>query len=318
MEKVSVIIPVYNNGDYIDECLESVVNQTYNNLEIIIINDGSTDDTEKNVMNWLEKDKRIVYFSNSNHGVSYSRNFAIEKSSGEYLTFVDADDIISPSFIESLLKQIKDKHVDCSVCGISGFYTNEDFVETKGEISIFEKPHIKEKLLGCCGGFLANKMYKSKIIKDNDIKLAEDIYISEDLLFNLEYFNYCTFISFDSSVKYFYRQYSTSSYNNLNSKKWFSVIDTYLKVLNTPRLLKDIDKNKIISKFCLTLAEAKYRLRKITNISSTVYCKVKESLKEYCTLHNFYRMNNIDKVKFLLLMFIPSFVMRYRRRKLKK
>ena len=316
MKKVSVIVPVYNNGDYIDECLESITNQTYKNLEIILINDGSTDNTDTKISSWRKKDKRIIYFSNSNHGVSFSRNFGIKKSSGNYLTFIDADDIIAPDFIESLLKSMIKNKVDCSVCGIHGFYKTSEIIQTIGQIQIYKKSLIKDTLLSQCGGFLANKMYKSKIIKENQIKLNEEISISEDLLFNLEYFNYCESISYDNSIKYFYRQYSTSSYNNLNNEKWFSVIDTYITILTTQKLIKNIDKNKIISKFCLTLAEAKYRVKKVCNNSKRYQIKVKESLKEYATLKNFFKMNNIDKIKFIILMTVPSLVMRYKRRRL--
>ena len=92
--KISVIIPVYNVDEFLSECLESVINQTYNNIEIILIDDGSTDESGKICDKYGAKDKRIKVIHQENMGVSSTRNRGIDLSSGEYLTFVDSDDIL--------------------------------------------------------------------------------------------------------------------------------------------------------------------------------------------------------------------------------
>ena len=259
MKQVSVIIPTYNNAQYIDDCINSIIHQTYKNIEIIIINDGSTDDTEKKILEWRLKDSRIKYYSNKNHGVSYSRNYGIKKSNGEYLVFIDADDIISLDFIESLLVMLEKQEADCCVCGIKGFYNMQEIKDIKSiEKSKCEETYrgveVKNTLLGVCGGFLANKIYKTSIIKKNNLKLDEKIAISEDLLFNLQYFNYCQKIIYNKSVKYFYRQYHSSSYNNLENSNWFSVLDMYNKILCSPKLLKNLDKEKVVNRLCFLLS----------------------------------------------------------------
>ena len=111
--KISVIIPSYNSGKFLNEAIESVVNQTYKNLEIIIVNDGSIDDTEKIAKEWQEKDKRVRYLKyQSNRGLPAARNTGIKNSQGDYLAFLDADDIWLPSKLETQLEKIKETKSD--------------------------------------------------------------------------------------------------------------------------------------------------------------------------------------------------------------
>lgn len=107
MPLISVIIPVYNVEKYLDECINSVVSQTYNNLEIILVDDGSTDNSGKMCDDYLNIDSRITVYHQKNKGLSAARNFGIDKSSGEYIAFVDSDDFISPVFIEMMYNGVR-------------------------------------------------------------------------------------------------------------------------------------------------------------------------------------------------------------------
>lgn len=109
-ELVSVIIPVYNSCETISRCIESIVDQSYANLEIIIINDGSTDNSEEMIKKY--DDTRIVYSYIENHGVSYARNFGIKKAKGSYICFVDSDDYVDKTMVEKLMNNIKNNNVD--------------------------------------------------------------------------------------------------------------------------------------------------------------------------------------------------------------
>lgn len=115
MARVSVIVPVYNSAQYIEKCLDSLVNQTIENeLEIIIVNDGSTDNSEEVINNYIKKQKNkniIKYYSKENEGIAKTRNFGIEKATSEYIMFVDSDDYVDDTLIEKLKLYI-DKHVD--------------------------------------------------------------------------------------------------------------------------------------------------------------------------------------------------------------
>ena len=128
MIKFSIIIPVYNVQDYLKKCLDSVINQSYKNFEIIIINDGSEDDSESVIKSY--KDKRIKYFYQKNSGLSATRNNGVLKASGEYLLFVDSDDYIEEKLLEVLNKEL-DKDYDLIRFGISYDYLN-DIKKTKG------------------------------------------------------------------------------------------------------------------------------------------------------------------------------------------
>lgn len=113
---VSIIVPIYNADKYLSRCLTSVIIQSYSNLEIILINDGSTDSSLDICKEFAEKDKRIVLVDKINEGVSIARNTGIRKSSGEYITFLDADDWIAPNYIEHLMKPFENESIDISVC----------------------------------------------------------------------------------------------------------------------------------------------------------------------------------------------------------
>ena len=109
---ISVVIPAYNAEQFLDETLESVLSQTYENWECIIVNDGSTDNTESIAKKWCEKDARFCYFYKENSGVSDTRNLGIKEARGEYITFLDADDLYMPNFLEVCLENLVEKDVD--------------------------------------------------------------------------------------------------------------------------------------------------------------------------------------------------------------
>lgn len=108
MEKVTVVVPVYNTANYLERCLESIRNQTYQNLEVLIINDGSTDNSEAVIKAYLTKikDKRFKYHFKSNSGVGATRNLGIELATGKYISFIDSDDEIALDFYEKMLTKI--------------------------------------------------------------------------------------------------------------------------------------------------------------------------------------------------------------------
>ena len=109
---ISVVIPAYNAEQFLDETLESVLSQTYENWECIIVNDGSTDNTESIAKKWCEKDARFCYFYKENSGVSDTRNLGIKEARGEYIAFLDADDLYMPNFLEVCLENLVEKDVD--------------------------------------------------------------------------------------------------------------------------------------------------------------------------------------------------------------
>ena len=118
MKKISVIVPAHNAEKYLRECLNSICNQTYQNLEIIIVDDGSNDSTASIVKKYADQDKRITPYYNENHGVSYSRNFALNRCTGDYVAFVDSDDIIAPDFIGQMVHDLEKVDADIATVGV--------------------------------------------------------------------------------------------------------------------------------------------------------------------------------------------------------
>ena len=118
---MSIIVPVYNAEKHLRECIESIINQTLKEIEIILINDGSTDDSKKIILEYVEKDSRIIFIDSANEGVSAARNKGIEKSSGRYIGFVDADDYIAPEMYQRLFEIAEEnesphRDMQCNTC----------------------------------------------------------------------------------------------------------------------------------------------------------------------------------------------------------
>ena len=107
MEKISVLVPIYNAEKYIEKCLDSIVNQTYENIEIVLIEDGSTDNSLEIIKEYSKQDKRIKIISIKNNGVADARNKALENATGDYVTFVDSDDYVEKDYVETLYTNLK-------------------------------------------------------------------------------------------------------------------------------------------------------------------------------------------------------------------
>lgn len=201
MEKVSVIVPVYNIEKYLPRCIESIIAQTYKNIEIICIDDGSTDSSAEVVRSFMKKDERIIFISKENGGLSSARNAGIEKATGEKTVFVDGDDWIDTDTIENAMKY----DADLILWGYTGEFCGKSVEKHifDGD-RILEKNFLQRRMIGLVGdelGELQNfdalttawgKMYRTDIIKNNNIRFVDtDIIGTEDALFNLYYTGFC-------------------------------------------------------------------------------------------------------------------------------
>lgn len=142
MIEVSIIVPVYNVQDYIDECMESIVNQTFANYEVLLINDGSTDQSGEICRVWEKKDSRIKYIEKENEGLSPTRNLGIKKAEGEYISFIDPDDWVDVDFLKKLLDKAKEtsaKIVECDLYRVNNNTGKKTYKISSGSIGIKEK-----------------------------------------------------------------------------------------------------------------------------------------------------------------------------------
>ncbi|PEA53585.1 glycosyl transferase [Bacillus pseudomycoides] len=250
--KVSIIVPVYNCEEYLSNCIESILNQTYKNIEIVIVNDGSIDQSEKIINEYKVKEDRIMYYYQDNCGPSEARNKGILNSTGEYVTFIDADDTVDKYYVELLLNKMINSNSDLVCCGykdISEYgvlnYTDFNF---NTNISLYS---FVDMVCKGTGGVLWGKMYKKEIIINRDLKLDKDIFMCEDLVFVLQYASQCQ--SF-SSIKEPLYHYNRCNQNSISSNISIDYIQNYITVCERiDKILSAIhlDKqkvNKIITK----------------------------------------------------------------------
>ncbi|MBE6158486.1 MAG: glycosyltransferase family 2 protein [Firmicutes bacterium] len=212
-EKISIVIPAYNVEKYIDKCLESVVGQTYKKIEIILVNDGSKDNTPLLCEKWKEKDERIIYISQTNKGLSGARNTGIDKATGKYIVFIDSDDWIESNMIEIMYNNLVNNNANISICNRWYYYEENGkkslrFSKDKGIIK-FSKEEALMNLINMNDYDMSAwcKMYDTsffKKIKFPEGKLCEDYYIM------CKIFDMADSIVYDSTPLCYYVQRSGS------------------------------------------------------------------------------------------------------------
>lgn len=203
-ELITVIIPVYNTELYLEECVQSVLQQTYDNLEIILINDGSKDKSGEICDNFQKADNRIIVIHQKNQGVSSARNKGLDISKGKYVVFVDSDDFVESDYIQKLYEQIL--NYDIAVCGIGRFIQDEKKENLIREQELSQSELISQTLgNNYVGGFPVNKIFRKEIIDLHNIRFNETIHIGEDMLWILSYLNYCQKGFYISKTLYYYR-----------------------------------------------------------------------------------------------------------------
>lgn len=210
-ELVSIIVPVYNTSCYLEKCIESILNQKYNNFELIMVNDGSTDNSLE-ICKKYESLENVYIFDIVNQGVSHARNYGLKRAKGKYVVFVDSDDAVSPFYVSSLLSAQKAYSSSLTVCGFTRddadlFNNNEEntpkYIRYDDTIrAILDNDHI-------CG-YLFNKIFDREIIIKNGIEFDERISLYEDLYFILEYSKYVDSVVCFESKLYFYRNTENS------------------------------------------------------------------------------------------------------------
>lgn len=301
-ELVSVIINVYNGQDFIKKCLDSVINQTYKNLEIIIINDGSTDNTLNILKSY--KDKRIKIITTSNQGLSLSRNTGLDNAKGDYLFFVDADDYIENDAIEYLYNLCKKYNVKMSTCNSIDVYDYE--TKIKNDIELIEVKEGKDLLIKILlsenrKGTIWNKLIKKELF-DNlrfENRLINDVVVVYKLALKVDN------VVFSNQIKYYYYRHKDSIVAKRNTA-W--VIDYYNATIERYEHIKKIYPNMIENDICI--------LNLISGLSNTFNKEVDNYLKEqnarklYNKLFSFkvlkYKLSSKKKLKLVLYRINPN------------
>ena len=235
--KISVIIPVYNVEKYIKKCLDSVVNQTFKDIEIIVVNDGSPDNSSKIIKEYMKEDKRIKYYEKDNGGQGSARNLAITKSTGEYLIFVDSDDYIDLNMLEKMYDYAKKSKLDIVVC--NGYLdVNDDitnFDNFNSSINDLQKRYIVSQTGPCL------KLIKAEIIKKNNLLFVEN-HIYEDIAIVPAYALFTDKIGYIDERFYYYVQRSNSSMNQEKYSK--KLEDIFFALDNLSNKFTEYSNNK--------------------------------------------------------------------------
>lgn len=243
---ITVIIPAYNAEKYIVNCVESVAAQTYQHLEIIVVNDGSTDLTGQLLDEIAKKDTRIKVIHQKNQGVSAARNTGLSQAKGDCIGFVDADDEVAQDMYEFLYHNLVTYHADISHCGYEHVKSNETIqFHGTGVVLVQDKTDaVKELLTGQrVEPSACTKLYKKSTIEK--VLFPTDIKINEDLLFNIEAFRNAKVVVFEDQIKYCYRYNPASASRSSmvldKSKDGYEVAKRIKKFLNDPELKKAVD-----------------------------------------------------------------------------
>ncbi len=222
---VSIIVPVYNAEKSIRRCIDSILEQSYNDTEIVLVDDGSTDSSGMICDDYQKKDNRVRAIHTTNHGVSHARNVGIAESSGEFITFVDSDDHIAPTFLENYMQY---KDFELVAGGYQTFpqhhqmtFQDNSYCISKGDASRLSP--MVARLDGSCWA----KLFRSNIIKNNNLWFDESMKFSEDTLFSVKYMYYIDTLKTISDTGYhYYVQSNTPAEFKYNFNK--QILDSIL------------------------------------------------------------------------------------------
>lgn len=244
---ISIIIPIFNAQDYIEQCLNGILTQNKKNIEIILINDGSNDKSDEICRKYSVEYENIIYINQCNKGVSDARNNGIDKSKGKYITFIDIDDEVKNNFLDKILYEIKNENIDLFMWGIeyqwiTGKVINKleavKYDTQKYTIDKFSRK-VTKYLNEFYFNFVWNKLYKRDIILKNKIKFDNNFKRSEDLLFNLEYIKYVKYVKVLEDILYIHKNTNKGSITQTyDSKQYENEKIIYKKMNETMKILK--------------------------------------------------------------------------------
>lgn len=245
MDKISIILPVYNVEKYIERCLNSLVNQTYKNIEILIINDGTPDNSIDICEKFQKKDKRIKIFNKENEGLGLTRNYGIERATGDYIAFVDSDDYVATNMCESLIKAAKKYNADAVYGNV--YYDNDGIIQAKNKITketVWSGNEVNELLLDLIATKPEAKndtvmevsvwkaIFKKEIFDKSNIKfVSERQFISEDVIFDIDFLSKSSHIVAIPDFVYYYCVNPNSLSKTFRADRFEKVKKLYFEII---------------------------------------------------------------------------------------
>ncbi|MDD3416139.1 MAG: glycosyltransferase [Lachnospiraceae bacterium] len=250
MNKISVIIPVYNVAEKISRCLDSLLAQTYSNVEIILVNDGSTDASLAVCNAYAEQYPRIMVVDQENRGVSMARNAGLDAAGGEYIAFVDADDYVEEGYLEKLQEGLR-KGADISICGHCIEEINGRAAERKPSYNTTWTAMQLNYRIMLYPGFMVvwDKLYKKSIIQDRQLRFMPEMEYGEDAIFVYNYAIFCQSAYYTREILYHYVKYNDSSLGKVkdNYEVYIGAVKSIWKQLIV--LLQEVE-NSGLADYC--------------------------------------------------------------------
>lgn len=279
MPKVSILIPAYNIGDCIERCLDSAVNQTLQDIEIIVVNDGSTDNTPEIIDSFAKKDKRIIVISQENSGLSVARNVAIKRSASKYILHLDGDDWIELNACEVLFERAEDEDADIIV--FNSFCNDENGYQFKidkeplvsGDNITFIKNILINKIKPC----VIRRFFRRSLYIDNNIWHPEDIGLGEDLTTIVPLAFYTKkIIGIDNYLYHYYsRSESITKKYSIKMLEIFKAVDSVISFLNTKGYKEKFKDEIVYFQFFFIILHYVVLFKTDSPIKKEIWCKWK-------------------------------------------
>lgn len=302
--KISIIVPAYNIAEYLPRCLDSILNQTYQHLEVILISDGSTDGTNDVIKKYAEKDNRIVAIFKENSGVSDTRNKGLDVATGDYIGFVDGDDYIEPDMYEILLRNAIENDAEISHCGYQMVFPSRvDYYYNTGRKVIQDNEKGVYDLI--TGRYIepgmVMKLYKKDVL--NGVRLPKGIKINEDVLFNIDAFiNSKKSFYEDKPLYHYILRKGSAATSKINYNKIFDPLVVSKQIIDRCHSYGDIVKSAAIARFVGVIIN-QYRTVKINKLKS-FYNEIEKYRAELKKISNSGLSRKLKIEKFLV-SYIP-------------
>ena len=321
-ELVSIVVPIYNTSAYLENCICSILKQDYYNLEIILVNDGSTDNSLSICKKYASKDSRISIINSDNSGVSHARNLGLRMAKGKYICFVDSDDYVMNDYVSYLTNLIKKTNAEIAVT--TEMYTSFKMISNRHEqnsVNVISGKDATYAMLTYkfpIGVYC--KIFDSDFLKKNKVNFDEELIIGEGFNFNIDSLQFANRVAVGNKKIYFYRRNNyNSTTTNFSAKKWENGIYAIQKIRK-----KIIFNNKDI-KHALDFAEWHTNRdvvdlmllckKKQENIKLYELCR--ESCRKYWFSPYLVKTSKTEKIRAILVLFFPSFIPFIMRRRLK-
>ena len=300
--KISIIVPVYNVEEYIDRCLASLVNQSLEDDEIIIVNDGSPDNSQSIIDKYVKKNpKKIKSFIQENGGQGSARNFGLQQATGEYIAYVDSDDWIESNMLLEMYEKASSENLDIVICGSYNVKGNDKIVELD---NIFFSDNQKNAFFGRMAVW--NKIYRRSLLIDNQLKFRSKVWY-EDVDFTLRAVANATKIGYINKPLYNYLIREGSTMNNSNIDRNLEIIQAFEQVLQSKELKKyreiveflAIDHIYISAMVRVLIAQANRKRKKI--IVQKLYSYINDNFSNYKHNQYLYLLSRNRKLIYHLL-----------------